>query len=95
MLLKEWIENKKNELTESKAYKSVSFSHVSNVEIERNMTSEIFDLNRKQEIPMDTEVKDFVRSELTTKIQGLQITFEVVKPRCRKPEKLYLYVKVV
>jgi hypothetical protein len=94
MILNEWIENKTNEIIESKTYKSVNYSGVRNVEIERNITSEIFDFNGIKEISMNTEVEDFVRSELTTKIKGLKITFEVVKPRCRKPEKLYLYVKV-
>ncbi|EKS4345195.1 hypothetical protein QB607_003199 [Clostridium botulinum] len=94
MLLNKWIENKKNELIESKTYKSVDFLCASNVEIEKNMTSEIFDLNGRKEISMNTEVEDFVRSELTTKTNGLKITFEVIKPRHRKPERLYLYVKV-
>lgn len=94
MLLNEWIENKRNELIEGKAYKSVNYLSVSNVDIERNMTSEIFDFNRK-EISMNTEVEDFIRSELVTKIKSLKVAFEVVKPRCRKPERLYLYVKVI
>lgn len=94
MLLNEWIENKKSELVESKAYKSVDFLCVSNVEIERNMTSEIFDFNGRKEISMNTEVEDFIKSELTTKIKGLKITFEVIRPRCRKSERLHLYVRV-
>ena len=93
MLLFEWIGNKEKELRESKLYKSVEFSSVGNVNIERNMASEIFDFN-KVEISMNTKVEDFIRSELTEKIKGLKITFDVVKLRCRKSESLSLYVKV-
>ena len=94
MLLFEWIQDRENYLLKSKLYKNVDFSSVSNVEIEKNMTSEIFDFN-KIEISMNTKVEDFIRSELTEKIKGLKITFEVIKPRCRKSESLYLYVKLL
>lgn len=94
MLLNEWVETKKSELIEGKTYKSVDFLCVSNVEIEKNMTSEIYDFSERKEISMNTKVEDFIRSELTTKIKGLKITFEVIKPRCRKKERLNLYVKV-
>jgi hypothetical protein len=95
MQLNEWIENKINELIENKVYKSVNFSDVTPVEIEKNLTSETFELfTKEKKISMNTEVEDFIRSALTTKIKGLKITLEVVKPRCRKPTNLYLYVKI-
>lgn len=94
MELSKWIEDKKDELIKSKLYKTVNFSGVENVEIDKNMTSEIFDF-KKIETPMNTEVEDFIRSELTEKIKGLRITFKVIKPRYRKSESLYLYVKLL
>lgn len=95
MLLHEWVENKKTELLKSKEYKSVIFASVGKVEIERNMTTQAFNLfSPNEKVNMNTEVEDFIRSEVTMKIDGLKITFEVIKPRCRKSEKLYLYVKV-
>lgn len=95
MVLNEWIDNKLKELIASKVYKSVAFLGIDNVEIEKNMTSETFELNGRKEIPMNIEIEEFTRSELTTRIKGLKVTFEIVKPRCRKPETIRLYVKIV
>jgi hypothetical protein len=96
MKLNEWIENKKNELLLSKIYKSVEYDSVNKVEISLNMTSETFNIFAPcEKINTDIEVDNFQRNKIVGKIEGLKVVFNVIKPRCRKPERLYTYVKIL
>lgn len=96
MKLNEWIENKKNELLSNKTYKNVEFVEVDKVKISSCMTSEIFNIGMADEsIDMEIDVGDFERKNIVGKIDGLKVVFNVIKPRCRKPERLRLYVEIV
>ena len=95
MKLNEWIENKKNELLETKKYKSIEFIRVDIIEISKNMTSQCFNIGADDEkINLDTQVEDFERNLIIGKIKGIEITFDVIKPRCRKSIKLRENVKI-
>lgn len=95
MKLNEWIENKKSELLESKTYKSIDFVRVDKIEISSNMTSQCFNIGMVDEkINMNVEVENFERNKIVGKIDGLEITFDVIKPRCRKSQRLRLCVKL-
>ncbi|HEY5587506.1 MAG TPA: hypothetical protein VIK86_00965 [Candidatus Paceibacterota bacterium] len=95
MKLNEWVEDKKSELLENKTYKSVEFARVDKIKISSNMTSQCFNIGMADEkINMDIEVENFERNKIVGEIAGVEITFNVIKPRCRKPERLRLCVKI-
>lgn len=97
MKLSEWIENKKNELVTIGGFKSAELKRIDNCQVSATMTSSIFSFGEaKKEIDVNTEVEDFNRSKLGMNlIDAFEVTFNVVKSRCRKPESHRTYVKVV
>jgi len=95
MKLQEWIDNKCKELVDSKTFKDASLKSVDKCQISNCMTSQIFDLWKRETIDMNTEVEDVIRRELQGEIDALEVVFNVVKPRCRKPERYVQFIKVV
>lgn len=95
MKLSEFIENKKQELISVNGYKSAEFKSVDNCEISQFMTSSIFDFGQVKKIDLETEVKDFERSTLgNNTIKAFEVWFNVIKPRCRKPETYRTYIAI-
>lgn len=97
MKLLEWIENKKKELITTGGFKSAEVKYIDNCKVSTNITQSIFDFGSTKKIDIDNiEVEDFNRSELGRNlIDAFEVTFNVVKPRCRKPVSHRLYVKVI
>jgi hypothetical protein len=94
MKLSEYIENKKVELVAVNKFKSVEFKRLDNCQVSQFMHSCILDFTDTK-IDTSIEVEEFDRTKLgNTKIDCIEITFNVVKPRCRKPESLRTYVKI-
>ena len=96
MQLNQWIENKIKELLDNKAFKSVTFRDVDTCTVSSYMTGRIFYFGAsKPQINMDINIEEFNRKELTGEIDALEVSFNVVKPRCRKSERFSLFVREV
>lgn len=95
MILSEYIENKKVELASVNGFKSAEFKSLNKCEVSQFMTSCIFDFTNSK-IDTSIEVEDFDRQSLgNNKIDCIEICFNIVKPRCRKPESFRTYVKII
>lgn len=94
MKLSEYIENKKVELVSVNGFKSAELKRLDNCQVSQFITSCIFDFTIHK-IDTEIEVEDFDRKTLgDNKIDCIEICFNVVKPRCRKPVSHSIYVKV-
>lgn len=94
MKLSEYIEKKKVELIAINKFKSAELKRLDNCQVSQFMISSIFDFTVTK-IDTAIEVEEFDRQTLgNTKIDCIEITFNVIKPRCRKPESLRTYVKI-
>lgn len=95
MKLSDYIENKKNELVTVNGFKSAELKRLDNCQVSQFITSCIFTFGAETKIDTSMEVEDFDRSTLgNNKIDCIEISFNVVKPRCRKPESYRTYVKI-
>lgn len=94
MKLSEYIENKKVELVAINGFKSAELKRLDNCQVSQLMTSSIFDFTVTK-IDTRIEIEEFNRQTLgNNKIDCIEITFNIVKPRCRKPESFRTYVKI-
>jgi len=98
MKLNEWIENKEEELVNNKTYKSVTFSSIDVCTMTPYSIGRIFSLcGDDEQANMEANVQQTSCKELygEDKIDAFEVVFDVVKPRCRKPERLRLYVREI
>lgn len=98
MRLQEWIDNKTSELMGQK-YKKAQVKSAKEIRIARHSIS--YDLFGAKDVALDAEVKDVARDDLPDTrdynkyLPGVQVCFEVLKPRKRKTEREYFYVLIV
>ena len=96
MKLNEWIEKENNKLVESKKWRSVIFKEVEPCKLTSCTIGKIFNIGGKEEqINMDINVQEVNKKEINGEIDAIEVIFDVVKPRCRKPERLRLYVQEI
>jgi hypothetical protein len=96
MKLNEWIENKKVELVNTNGFRSAELKRLNNCKISSVMTQHIFDFGEKKIIDQNQEVEEVKRNEIGVNlIDVIEVTFNIVKPRCRKPESYNIYVKSI
>ena len=97
MNITEYFEAKKKEFIDNKQFKEITFQSTRYIRLTRreSYTTESMILFQKDNIPLETEVKecDSKTFPLNAEIQVIQIACKVIKPRCRKPE--YFYMKVL
>lgn len=95
MKLSEYIAKTEKQLVERGDYKTAKYNKIQDCEISFNMTGIVFDFAKK-EYDMNQEVEEVIKKTLgTKKINAYMVAFDVVKPRCRKPEAVYSYVKPI
>lgn len=98
MKLGDYVESKKAELLKG-GYRQVELKRAEECKIGKHCTSIM--LFTAKQIPLDAEVEEVDRSTLpdgygdNSTVPGVQVTFEVVKPRCRKETWEYFYIKAV
>lgn len=97
MTLSDWIENKKSELVEQNGFRSIELRSIEKCVLTRNSTKTIYDIGVSQDnINTDIQVKEVIRNELTDReVDGFEVVFDVVKPRCRKETRHRVYVMPV
>ena len=96
MKLQEWVNNKCKELVDSKIFKNATLKRIDKCQISASITSSIFEIGYTEPINMDIQIEEVNnRKELLEKIDALEVVFNVVKPRCRKPERYALFVKPI
>ena len=92
MKLQTWIKNKEQQLVNENGFRSASLDGLNNCQISQFMTSTIFDFTNTK-IDTDIEITEVNRNTLgNQKIDAIEVTFDVVKPRCRKSSTYRLYV---
>ena len=95
MKLSDYIEKKQNELVTVNGFKSAELKRLGNCQVSQIMTSSIIDFTIPK-IDTSIQVEEFNRQELgNNKIDCIEICFNVVKPRCRKPISHREYVKII
>jgi hypothetical protein len=101
MKLEKWIEKKTEELKTVKKYREVKFDRADPCEIGRNFNGYILSFCGSKRIETSTEIdENFDRKSLPDtyseegKVKGVMVTFEVLKPRKRKKESEYFYLKI-
>jgi hypothetical protein len=101
MKLQTWIEKKTEELKTVKKYREVKFDRADPCEIGRNFNSYILSFYGNKTIETSTEIdENFDRKSLPdtfsedSKVEGVMVTFKVLKPRKRKTESEYFYLKI-
>ena len=102
MKLQEWINNKIGELKDQNNYREAVLKITKPVKMSYNMISESFSFGTVDDsVLLDTEITDVDISKLPVTynddeyVNAIKITLEVLKPRKRKTEREYFYVKVV
>lgn len=95
MKLSEYIASTEKQLVASNGYKTAKYKSINDCEMSVNMIGTVFDFSKK-EYNMNQEVEEVIRKKLgASKIDAYQVAFDVVKPRCRKAEAVYGYVKPI
>ena len=99
MKLQIWIEKKTEELKTVKKYREVKFNKAESCKIGRKSTEYL--LFNNSTIETSTEIdENFDRKSLPdtfsedSKVEGVMVTFKVLKPRKRKTESEYFYLKI-
>lgn len=97
MKLTDYIEKKKIELVEKEGFRKAELINIEKCKMSRNIISTIFDIGIGQEkTNTEIEIEEVDRSKLDdTKIDAIEVVFDVVKPRCRKPVRYSEYVREV
>ena len=96
MNINEYIESKCKELADNKTYKSVTFRSIDVCTMSQNCIGRTFSLcGDDAKVNMETYVQPTSCKELHEEISAFEVVFDVIKPRCRKPERLRLYVREV
>lgn len=88
MKLSEWIKNKETELLHSEGFRVAELYDMNKCKITLYSTATMYELSGDTYINTDIEVYEVNRKELGNKeINGIEIAFNVIKPRCRKPSR--------
>jgi len=96
MKLNEWIEKEKDNLVESEKFKSVTFNRVEPCTLTSYSIGKTFNIGGDDEqTNMGINVQEVDRKEIKDEINAIEVIFDVVKPRCRKSNRLSLYVQEV
>ncbi|MDD4565719.1 MAG: hypothetical protein PHE79_09645 [Eubacteriales bacterium] len=94
MKLQDYVKIKENELIAS-GMRSVKYRRSYPVTFEPGCVSMSLFEACQAVISPDTEIEEVDRKSLPGKVDGLDVTFDVVKPRCRKSSMESYYVKIV
>lgn len=93
MKLQEYIEKKEKELV-AEGMRSAKIRRYFDCEISR--TSVSFTLCVTTKPALDAEIKEINKKALSSDlVPAVSVDFDVVKPRCRKPETLSFYVQTI
>ena len=89
MNINEYIESKSKELVDNKTHKSVTFRSIDVCTMSPNSIGRMFSFcGDGEKANMELNVQSVSCKELHEKIDVFEVVFDVVKPRCRKPERL-------
>jgi len=94
MKLCDYIEIKKEELTTVNGFRSAELNNLGRCKISKNIKSCVFAIGQPEKFDMDIEIEEVEKSNLTDEqIDVIEVAFNVVKPRCRKPIRHSVYVR--